>query len=283
MLWRNQTLQVFLFCTWIVIGSISTHSSADETKSNTYKFGVFPYLSPVLLDDIYSPVSAELSTALDKTVYFRTSSNFTRFFNKLSHQKYDFALIQPFWYPAAVDQFGYLPLVRMEEPLTALIMVMEESSLRDVSELKGKLIATPPPFAPVVHMAKRVLKQLGLTPGLDVELKAFNTVDSCFQQVIIMAAVACIAPSFAPAVIEEKMHVRFRALLEPPPIPNHPFVVHSRVPANDRERIKQALLSWHKSERGKQLLKGMSTQGFVPAEDEEYDVIRTFLAEIEKQ
>jgi len=73
--------------------------------------------------------------------------------------------------------------------------------------------------------------KFGLIPGKDVQLKAFKSVDSCFQQVLIGAADACVTPPFAVAVIEEKMNLQLRTLLKTPSIPNLSIVVHSRVPA----------------------------------------------------
>ncbi len=265
---------------WLMVMGLLPASWGRETLDGAYTFGVFPYLSALRLEAIYAPVSAELSRALGRDVRFRTASEFKRFFERLEQQRYDIALIQPFWYPPAVDRFGYLPLVRMEEPFESLIMVPYESSIWQISDLRGGIVATPPAFVPVVHMARRALKRVGLTPGKDVQLKAFKSVDSCFQQVLIGAASACVAPPFAPAVIEEKMGIRLRVLLKTPGIPNLSLLVHRRVPPDERERIKNLLVSWHDSESGEVLMKGMQTKRFVPVMDSEYDVVRSFLREI---
>jgi len=276
------TWALLLACLLMVSSFPLSQATEKLPESNAYRFGVFPYLSAVRLESIYAPVSAELSRALRHDVYFRTSSRFKRFFSRLEQQHYDIALIQPFWYPPAVDQFGYEPLVRMKEPFTALVMVLDESPLRDVADLKGKVIATPPAFVPVVHMAKRALLKAGLTPGQDVQFKAFKSVDSCFQQLLIGAADACVAPPFAPAVIEEKMNVQLRVLLKTPSIPNLSIVVHTRLPPDDRKRLKDIFLSWSKNESGRELLKIIKTRGFVPAIDSEYNVVRSFLHEIKE-
>ncbi len=257
--------------------------SAHAEIPSSYRFGVFPYLSAALLEEIYAPVSHELGSVLGATVHFRTSSTFQKFFAKLESQHYDFALIQPFWYPPAVDRFGYLPAVRMREPFTALIMVKHDSPLKNIGDLKGRVIATPPAFVPVVHMAREALEQKGLIVGKDVELRAYKSVDSCFQQVIIGEADACVSPPFAPAVIEEKMKIKLRVLLESSSIPNLSLVIHSRVPKKVRQRIQAAFLGWSQSPVGRRLLHGMKTKQFVVADDAEYDVVRQFLQRIGRQ
>ena len=69
-------------------------------------------------------------------------------------------------------------------------------------------------------------------------MRAFKSVDSCFEQVLIGTADACVSPPFAPPVIEQKMKIRLRALLETPAIPNLTLVVHQRVPAELRDRLR---------------------------------------------
>jgi len=269
----------------LAICSLSTCTLAESiaTDNKTFNFGVYPYLTAALLDDIYTPASVEMSAALGRNVRFHTSSTHKRYHHKLKHQNYDFALIQPFWFPSAIDKLGYIPLVRMEEPFTALIIVPDSSPLRETADLNGKIIATPPTFAPVVHMARRALIKEGLIPGKNLQFKAFKTVDSCFQQVLIGKADACIAPSHAPGTIEEKMKVRTRVLLKTSSIPNISLVAHNRVPAADREKIKQLFLSWDKHISGQALLKRMRTRRFIPAIDTEYDVVRTLLREINQK
>ena len=254
----------------------------DKDKINEYKFGVFPYLSTAHMDKIYSPVSDELTKELKLNVKFRTSSTFKKFLGKLKSEYYDFALIQPFWYPIAVDKKGYIPLLKMKEPFVSLIMVLDSSKILSVKDLKGKTIATPPAFVPVVHMAHRALLSKGLVPGKDVIFKSFKSVDSCFQQVLIRKASACIAPPFAPAAFENFMNIKLRSVLKSSGIPNLSLVIHPRVPKHDRMLIKKTIMSWTSTQKGQELLSHMQTKQFVPIIDKEYDVVRNFLKEIKK-
>lgn len=272
-----------LVIVFIAIASISTNIwSADKQKIEEYKFGVFPYLSAVRMDKIYAPVSDELTKNLEYKVKFRTSSTFKKFLGKLKIEYYDFALIQPFWYPVAVDQKGYIPLLKMKEPFVSLIMVLANSKIHTIEDLRGKIIATPPAFVPVVHMARRALIAKGIEPGKDVIFKPFKSVDSCLQQVLIGKASACVAPPFAPAVFEKSMDVKLRTVLKSPGIPNLSLVIHPRVPKQDRILIKKTIMSWVNTKKGKTLLSNMQTKQFVPIIDNEYDVVRKFLKEIEK-
>jgi len=265
-----------------LIGFCCPVIASEKSGPKDYIFGVFPYLSASKMDKIYSPASQVLAKSLTHGVKFRTSSTFKRFLGKLKSSYYDFALIQPFWYPVAVDQNSYLPLVRMKEPFVSLIMVIEDSPIKTVNDLKGKVIATPPSFVPVVHMAKRALKDAGFSLDKDVKFKAFKTVESCFQHVMIGKADACVAPPFAPAVFEEAMNLKLRTILQSDAIPNLSLVVHPRVPEATRNKIAEELISWVDTEKGQELLSNMQTREFVRIDDKEYDVVRQFLKEINK-
>lgn len=265
----------------IAICSPQLWGQEQDAAARAYKFGVFPYLSTARLESIYAPVSVAMSQALDRPVQFRTAAGFEQFFGRLRQQHYDIALIQPFWYPPAIDRFGYRPLVRVEEPLTSVIMVRDGSPLRSVEDLRGKNVATPPNFGPVVHMARRALRERGLMPGRDLQLTAFKSVDSCFQQLLIGTASACVSGSLVPPLIEKRLNVRLRTLLETPPIPGLSLVVNARMPDAERERLNTSLLAWHVDYP--QLLDKMGTRALVPTIDAEYDVVRTFLVEIESR
>lgn len=273
---------ITLIACFLILAFGSAAKSADAPPE-AYTFGVFPYLSAARLEPIYAPVALEMSKTLERPVGFRTSTEFKRFFKKLSQQRYDFALIQPFWYPPAADRFNYIPLARFEEPLTSVIIVPEDSPIKSLNDLRGKTIATPPAFVPVVHMARRALMDRGLKTGIDLYFKAYKSVDSCFQQVLIGDASACVAPNFAKKTIEKKLQVKLRTVVESPSIPNLSFVVHSRVPVAHREMVKNLLLSWDKGASGADdnPLKAINTRRFVPAIDAEYDSVRSYLREIE--
>ncbi len=261
--------------------SATIHASQEQVHS-PYMFGVFPYFSPLRLDDIYAPVSQELSGILGRQVKFTTSTTFEIFLAKLKSRHYDFAIIPPILYPVAIDELQYLPVVRMEEKLQSLILVREDSTLMDIEDLRGKVIATPPRKGPVIGVVKRAMKERNMKPDEHVDFRAFKSVSSGLQQLLAGKVDACIAPSFAYASFAKSRGVKLRTLWQSSSLPNLSLVIHPRVPQQDRDGIQEALLSWRDSIKGQALLRGMSTQGFVPVDDKEYDVIRSFIDKSKK-
>ncbi len=268
-------------CVPVIISGTAFSAEADK-REQVYRFAVFPYLSPVRLHQIYAPITNAMSKRFGTKVKFTTSSNFKGFLQKLRNKQFDFALIQPFWYPIATDQSGYIPLVRMQEPFVAMILVLDSSPLVRVSDLQRKVIATPPSFVPVVHLARLALAAEGIDPDTDLELRAYKSVESCLQQLLINTAQACVAPPFAPGVFEQAMDIKLRSLLISPAIPNLALVSSPAVPAEQRDMLVDLFTSWHQAKQGSRYLEGIQTQGFVAIDDSEYDIVRQFVKEIQQ-
>lgn len=249
----------------------------SQPAAEPLSLGVAPYFAPSRLEEIYAPAAAELSHSLRRSVSFRTSSSWDRFFSQLKAQQYDIALVHAFFYVPAADEFGYVPLARMREPFTAVVVVPQDSPIRGPDDLRGKVIATPPPYLPAVHLGKKTLRDRGLVRGQTVKFEETRTVDACLQQALVGEAQACIAPPFAVNAFQARNGVRLRVLLEPPELPSPVFVAHRRVPESERERIRAALLDWNRTAAGQAVLRSINTQALVPARDEDYQPVRSFV------
>lgn len=252
-------------------------STTQKQETETYKFGVFPYLSPNTINEIYLPVSQELSSVLTKKVSLMTESTHRQFLKNLYNEYYDIALIPPFWYPVAVDKRNYLPVVRMQEPFVSMIMVLESSDIYSVNDLKGKIIATPPVSSPVVNLSIKSLIEQGLVPGRDLIFKDNETAEECLQKVFKKEASACISPPYAPAHFEKQMNIKLRSVNSSSGIPSASLIIHSRVDSTVRTAIRDSFISWKNTTKGRAMLNRMHTKAYVPIVPHEYDVVRKLL------
>jgi len=252
------------------------HAAEDGTRP--YLMGVFPHLSVARLEAIYAPLARELSQAIDHPVQFRTRSSFKAFNEELDSGTYDIALVQPFDYIRAHDVQGYLPLARRDEPLSAVIVVAAEAPYRNLSELRGTIIALPPEVAAVSRLARIALADAGLDPQRDVTLVHDRNHDGCLQRVMIGAASACGTTYGVVRFFQGKMKVLFRVIAESPAIPHILFCVHPRVPPRRRELIRTSLITLTDSPAGRAIIAEGQLKPFVPVTDAEYDVVRQYVA-----
>jgi ABC-type phosphate/phosphonate transport system substrate-binding protein len=242
---------------------------------------VFPYLPVLAIDRIYGPVAAQFAEDLGRPVHLKTKPTFRKFADELAKGTYDIVLVHPFFYVEARDRHQYLPLARLDEPLTAVIMVRADAPLETLADLKGRTIAMPPELAAVTGLVRSALLEAGLVPGVDVTLEHYRFKPSCLQAVASRRAAACGLPRFALAQIDPNNDQKLRLIFETKPVNNFLFAAHERVPESDRIDLTRSILAWPFTADGRKILAGGAWTRFVPARDQEYDEIRRYMLQLQ--
>jgi phosphonate transport system substrate-binding protein len=238
--------------------------------------GVFPYVPVPAVDRIFGPVAAQFAEELDRPVHLKTKSTFARFAAELRNETYEIILVHPFFYVEARDEHHYLPLARLDEPLTGMIMVRADDPIETLADLKGRTIGLPPALAAASELARASLLDAGLVPGIDVALEHYRSKPACLQAVATGRVAACGLPRFALSEIDPNNELKLRLMYETPPISNFVFAVHARVPEAERIKICESILAWPFTDKGRSILAGGAWSHFVPARDEEYDEVRRY-------
>jgi len=241
-----------------------------------YIFGVFPYLPPRELEQVFAPVAVEFSRVLGRNVRFTSSTSYEIFAGRIDGEELDIAFMQPFDYVRAADQHHYLPLAARGEPLKALIVTAPESAVKTLEDLRGKRLSLPPQDSAVSHLARTYLRKNGLIPDRDVTLVYHRSHVSCMQQVLIDASAACGTAMPGIRYFKARMKVDMRVILETEGIPHTLFAAHSRVSAQDRALLLQNITSWASTPEGKAILERGKLVPFNPITDDAYNVVRKF-------
>lgn len=153
---------------------ISTNGHADGMAEG-YKFGVFPYLPTNRIKKVYTPVAQDFENTVGQSVTLRTKKSYKEFKKALFKGEYDIAFIQPYDYIEAYDRYDYLPLVRRGVPLRTVIIVKKDSAINNLTELKGKIIATPGALSAVAKIMDQSLSENGFDMNTDVARKYKKT------------------------------------------------------------------------------------------------------------
>jgi len=206
----------------------------QASPPEAYRLGVFPYVPVLTIDRIYGPVAAQFAEDLGRPVHLKTKPTFDQFVEELRKETYDIILVHPFFYVEARDNHHYEPLARLEEPLTALVMVREGDPFETLADLKGEIIGLPPALAAVTDLIKASLIDAGLVPGVDVALEHHRSKPSCLHALALGRAAACGLPRFALSQIDPNNEMKLRLMFETEPVSNFLFAAHARVPVADR-------------------------------------------------
>ncbi|MBI1424195.1 MAG: PhnD/SsuA/transferrin family substrate-binding protein [Gammaproteobacteria bacterium] len=269
-------LLVFALPLFATLALLSTTVHADDDTSRIYHLGIFPYMAPRQIIKYYGPIAADMEMALHRKVKLESQRSFSAFSQALSQHTYDIALIQPFDYPRAVDKDGYIPLARLSAPLVTQFYVRSDSPYHTLNDLRGTTLAMPPAKAANSRMALRALYDNQLIPGRDIEIRYFNSHDSCLQQVWVGNASACTTAAPPVKVFENRMQASLRPIYATPPIPHVLFVAEPRVPLDDRTRLQQLIIGWDKSEHGRTILSQLGFPAFVPVKADDYSIMHHY-------
>ncbi|MCW5699591.1 MAG: phosphate/phosphite/phosphonate ABC transporter substrate-binding protein, partial [Rhodospirillales bacterium] len=243
-------------------------------SNDGFRFGVFPFLPPLSLDRAFSPIIANLSSGLGTRFHLRTKNRFEEFWQALSDGAYDFAFLHPFFYVEAADRYGYKPVVRLRDPLRAVVMEGSASRRNGLHDLMGGTLALPPKLAAISKIMEVELKDAGLRPGIDINLRYYQSKMSCLHAVAVGDADACAVPRFALSHLSSERLSELRILYETKPVSSVLIAAHPRVAEVDRNRLRDWIVAWPETEAGRDILAKTGWNGFVEAHDRDYDEIR---------
>ncbi len=248
---------------------------APPPAKSAYIFGVFPYLPPLEMEKLYAPIVADFNHALNRELQLASKTSFELFTKNLKDQTYDVAFIQPFDYVNTAHHYGYVPLAARREKLYALIVTTTDSEIKAVTDLKRRRVGLPPRDAAISHLVRAFLRKSGLDTEKDLELVYFRSHSSCLNQLIAHAVEACGTSPTAMNQLRGSMSNQLRGIAETDRVPPALFVVHQRVPADERKRLLDTIASWGHPSNPSQV----RLNGYFPIDDAAYDEIRKFPAE----
>jgi phosphonate transport system substrate-binding protein len=259
--------------------------AASESQDSSLLFGVFPYLPPGKMEQIFAPIAARFSELTGRRIVLRSRPDYARFREQLKQQTYDIVFIQPFDYVRAAAPNGYIPLARWvssEEvddrgDLRAVVVARPDSGIETLSDLRGRTVAVPNLEAAVCLLGRYAL----MNKHIDANIHAAGNHLACLQQVQVKRAAACITAWPPVKLFEHKNKVKLKLLYQSEAIPSSLFAVHERVPPGERRLLEQELLSWRNTDPASvpYLSRGAWTR-LHPATDKDYDGVRKIWEQI---
>ena len=252
--------------------------AAAAAPEQAYRFGVFPYMPAPVLDQIFGPFAAAFARDLHQPVHLKTKSTFELFAEELTKESYDIDLVDPFFYVDAADSYHYLPLARVDDDLTAVVLVPGDRAWTSWQDLAGRKLALPPALSAVSEMVMAALREHHLDPAVDVRLRHYATKMSCLHAVVFGDAAGCAVPSFIQSQLGAVDEMKLRVLATTMPIRHFVLAVHERVPPADRIRLLQCLLDLPDTAQGRAILAATAWPRFIAARDDEYDDVRRYRA-----
>ncbi len=165
-------LTLFLLCT-------NLHASEEPLR-----FGVFPYKSPKAVIKLFLPIAKELEDALGRPVRLSTAANATLFNQRVMQGDYDLIWTCNSCFVQIIGKINYQAIACGYPSFQGAVIVRKDSSIKNISELKGKKIAGAREESYAGYQFFRNdMQDLGFTTPKDYSVKFLAKLDSIILSV----------------------------------------------------------------------------------------------------
>lgn len=255
--------------------------AAEEKKPSGQKImvmGLLPSISPASLFNRYSPLVEYVNKNMKSNVVLETAPDSDEYLRRTNNRMYDLILTAPHFVVLALDSGKYELVAAPTRSLSAKLVVVKDSKVSAVSQLAGKVVATPDANALITKAGVKFLEENGLTGAQQPIYMALPTHDAAYHEVLSGQADAALisADIFDKAVKEGQS---LKSIGSSGNLPGVGIMVARDLPQEFKDGLKKLLLDMKKSSAGKSVLKKVSHPGYKIAQPEEYYPMRIYLAE----
>lgn len=242
--------------------------------AESYNFAVTPQFEQRKLFAIWKPILNELSRKTGIELRLITKLTVPEFERELSQGSFDFVYANPYHILHEVPRQGYLPLVRDQEPLRGILVVRKDSPLKSPAELDGQTLAIPSFNA----LGASLLLRADLEQIYKIKVVTINAKTHSSVYLHVINGLAAAGGGVEKTLREQEPAIReqLRVLYTTRDMPSLPVAAHPRVPAQVRERIRQAFLDLAKTEAGRKMLNEIPMRVVVPTSIKDYLPMRAW-------
>lgn len=252
-------------------------------ERRTLLFGVVPYLSARRLAELYEPLRRFFERGLGKTVAIETAPSYIAYHARCAAADYDVIATSPALGRIAEQEQGYVPLARPLTDLEPLLVVAKDSPLRDVRELRGKVVTTSDAMATLTLAARRFLSEAGLPPGSALSVRPMGTHANSLAALLHGDAAAAIVSVTSLKQLGEEWSERVRVLARIPPTPPLLYMAHRRLGAETLVRLRRELLHYgNDTAEGRELLQRLGHDGLRSVTQADLSALDPFVADLKR-
>lgn len=254
-----------------------------------YDLAVHPLHNPAKLMEAYQPLVDYLNGRLrGASLALEASRDYRTFEDKYQMRKPDFLLPNP-WQTLQAMKYGYHVIAMAGEPkdFKGIFVVRKDSGLKLPADLKGRAVSYPSPTAlAACIMPQYFLHEHGINANTDIENRYVGSQESSIMNAYLEKTAAG-ATWPRPWRAFQREHPReaseLMVIWETDSLINNSVMVRDDIPAQVEEQIRTFLLELDGTEEGKSILGGMETARFLPATDENYDLVRQYVSRFERE
>jgi phosphonate transport system substrate-binding protein len=206
---------------------------AHAAEPPPLQMGVLPYLSSERLFKNFLPLKDYLEAQLKRRIVMSTAPNFNIYVQRAARGDYDIYLTAPHFALLAETEQDYRRVSRFTRELTGDLVLRRDSAVRRVEDLRGLSVITPDALAITSLLGEQLLKEHGLSPGLDYRLERSASHNNAIMTVYRSGADAALTESAIFEQLTSEVRRELRVLARTHRVPHIMVMAHSRLPAAD--------------------------------------------------
>jgi phosphonate transport system substrate-binding protein len=252
-----------------------------------YRFAVHPLHNPERLFARYGPIIDRLNAAIPEARFvLEASRNYEEFDKKLYGREFDLALPNPYQTINAL-RHGYQVFGKMgdDDKFRGIFLVRSDSPIREVADLRGKVVSFPAPTALAATMLPQHYLQIHGLPIAAYEARYVGSQESSIMNAYLGDAAAG-ATWPPPWIAFQKDHperaAQLKVLWSTEPLPNNGLVARDDFPPALLAKVAAVLFGLHGSPEGRAILEQLPLSRFEPANAATYQPVRDFVAHFSK-
>lgn len=287
LMWVAVVMSWLVACSREEIAPVPQYISqpAQMDQKTHYVFAIHPLQNPQLLHQKFEPLMAYLAQQIPGAAFdLETSNDYADYERKLRGGKSHFSLPNPYHAVLARD-WGYHVIAKMgnDDLFRGVFIVRNDSAIKIPADLRGKVVAYPAPTALAAAMMPQLFLQKN---GIDVETEIQNQYVGTHNSAIMNAYLGQSAASATWPVAWKAFQqsnpreaAEMKVIWQTPTLIQNAIIARNDVSPVVEGQVSRVLTTLQTHPQGLQLLAQMDTTRFVPASNQDFDVVQVFLKE----
>ena len=262
-------------------------TSPNDNAVITYRLAILPLYNPQKLFEAYQPLVDYLNSELQYiNIELEASRDYRTFEKKFRARRPELLLANPWQTIQAID-CGYhvIGMAGDADDFKGIFIVRKDTDIIDPPQLKGKRVSYPAPTAlAAAIMPQYFLYTHGIDINQDIENVYVGSQESSIMNVYLgnVTVSATWPPSWRALKKDNPEQAKqLKVVWQTPSLINNSVMIRDDVPDEISKKIQSLLINLGDSKHGQVILTGMETARITSANDEDYDVVRTYIKNFE--
>ena len=233
--------------------------------------GVTYQATPKEIRDKFAPLADVIAKATGRRVKTVLVPAYNDLRAGLANQEYDLAYVHPAHVSMAEIKAGRYKAVAWTTGFTEYtvsLLVPGNTPLKSMDDLKGRTLVTPDPDSITAVMVRAMFRteRLSATAEREPTPTAVRVITTRYQDAVpfyLENGFAQAGATAANAVVKAWTDKGGKVLYRSRPVPIKQIIVSTKVPADDQQKIRDALLTLRDSKPGRDALEAVGYRGFV--------------------